>query len=287
MSRKRNNDEGSLELLLDTICNMFGGVVLIAVLLAVLSREAGVSRAHEVVPPEVAHEQRVKLAALSNGLERVEGELANFSDVEKGPIEAVSEEEIKEIEKKIVAKGKEKKHGQIKKGDLEDEIRKIQDLIDKLDNEEEQQVAQTEVRVPVARKMDKSSVLVFLKNGRYYPAMEMSRNGVPGDRKLDSSVCVAVQMPPNRVVVMLKKDASGQSIKGEVPSDGFVGAMLKSLNKKKEMLVFIVSEDSFSQFNLLKKHIASAGINYNWIPRKSDESFVTFITDSGNDGVGM
>ena len=40
MGRRRHDEESSLELLLDTICNVFGGVVFIAILLALLSSAA-------------------------------------------------------------------------------------------------------------------------------------------------------------------------------------------------------------------------------------------------------
>ena len=36
MSRKPNDDDGSLELLLDTICNTFGGVLFISILVILL-----------------------------------------------------------------------------------------------------------------------------------------------------------------------------------------------------------------------------------------------------------
>src|SRR5687767_9075560 len=40
MSRRRQQQPDSLELLLDTMCNTFGGIILIALLIALLSRDA-------------------------------------------------------------------------------------------------------------------------------------------------------------------------------------------------------------------------------------------------------
>src|SRR5215218_10279424 len=40
MSRRRRHQPDSLELLLDTMCNTFGGIIMIALLIALLSRDA-------------------------------------------------------------------------------------------------------------------------------------------------------------------------------------------------------------------------------------------------------
>ena len=278
MSRKRNDGEGSLELLLDTICNMFGGVVLIAILLAVLSQEVGEAKAKDVVTADAAQKQRVCLAVLSNKLERVNGELANLSRVEKVPVETVSESRIEELNSLIIEKKKEKQQKEDKKDRVEEEIRKIIEKIRMLvEKEEAQTIDQTEVRVPVARKMNKSTVLVFMRNGRYFPVTKMNKDGSPGKRDLDRAVCTAGQLPGG-AFISLVDGASGQLIKDEIPDNGYVNTMLRVLDKNKEMLMFVVYEDSFKEFNLLKKHVVSKGINYTWIPVKKSEKVLRFST---------
>lgn len=49
--RRRRASDDSLELLLDTICNTFGGIVFIAMLVAILVRETGAAREATEAPP--------------------------------------------------------------------------------------------------------------------------------------------------------------------------------------------------------------------------------------------
>lgn len=62
--RGASGDSDNLELLLDTMCNAFGGVMFIALLLAVLSQFAEVKSS-----PAVAHQRRIEVRALQSEVE--------------------------------------------------------------------------------------------------------------------------------------------------------------------------------------------------------------------------
>lgn len=60
MKRRALIPADSLDLLLDTMCNTFGGIILIALLVALLSRTGGPSA--EAPASQALHEQRIALA---------------------------------------------------------------------------------------------------------------------------------------------------------------------------------------------------------------------------------
>ena len=74
--RRSRNDDSSLELLLDTMCNAFGGVMFIAILLAVL-----VSLRSAVQPPAVDNAER--LSRLRQELEMLRNELSRRTEEQR------------------------------------------------------------------------------------------------------------------------------------------------------------------------------------------------------------
>jgi len=149
-----------------------------------------------------------------------------------------------------------------------------------------QEIDQTEVRVPVAHKVDKTPVLIFIKNKRYFPVTQMEKDGTPGERGLDESICTVGLLLGGFGYISLNEGVSGQLIRGRAPVDGYFKTMMSVLNKNKEMLKFFVYEDSFEEFNLLKRHIVSEGINYMWIPMENSEERLFFSTQGGGGGTG-
>ena len=65
MSRRRKNDTGSLDLLLDTICNTFGGILLIALLVIVLLNTTSKTKA-------VGDTEKSQLEMLDNAIKQEE-----------------------------------------------------------------------------------------------------------------------------------------------------------------------------------------------------------------------
>ena len=74
MSRKREGPDGSLELLLDTICNTFGGVLFISILVVILLNMS--SKQAETTPPTDAAraeliEAQARLSKTNDELEQL------------------------------------------------------------------------------------------------------------------------------------------------------------------------------------------------------------------------
>ena len=85
MSRRRRGEDSSLELLLDTICNTFGGVLFLAILVSLLlkttrSRTEQASTADQPPRPAISTADVIRLSTeareLTAQLERLEGDLA-------------------------------------------------------------------------------------------------------------------------------------------------------------------------------------------------------------------
>src|SRR5215212_2230753 len=67
MSRRRRHQPDSLELLLDTMCNTFGGIIMIALLIALLSRDASsdtaITQRAETVRRQIEQTQKQTIEA--------------------------------------------------------------------------------------------------------------------------------------------------------------------------------------------------------------------------------
>lgn len=68
MSRRPAPQNDSLEMLLDTMCNTFGGIILIALLITLLARETKVSEAETRAITENATAQRRQIQQAENEL---------------------------------------------------------------------------------------------------------------------------------------------------------------------------------------------------------------------------
>src|SRR6187549_2668869 len=69
--RRRPPADSSLELLLDTICNTFGGVLFLAILVCILLQNTGHSNAHQQSGPRSTEADVIELVRRQQELESV------------------------------------------------------------------------------------------------------------------------------------------------------------------------------------------------------------------------
>ena len=96
MSRRRAAKQDSLELLLDTICNTFGGVLFIAILVVMLLQQTGkgVSPPPPVtVPPEKLHDLSQQITELTAELIRLKANRESQVSI----VDSFSTEEVREL----------------------------------------------------------------------------------------------------------------------------------------------------------------------------------------------
>lgn len=95
MSRRSAAKQDSLELLLDTICNTFGGVLFIAILMVLLLQQTGqgVTPPPITVPPEKLHELSQRTTELTAELTRLK---AN-RESQKAIVDSFAPEEVRDL----------------------------------------------------------------------------------------------------------------------------------------------------------------------------------------------
>jgi hypothetical protein len=267
--RRRNTggSEGSLELLLDTICNMFGGIVLIAILLAIVSStQSRVNRptTGRTVSDEVYAEQLAVIADLTNQIAVLQGTIAQG-------IPLVTQDDIDKQRREN--QGLEKKVGDLLGaiGELQArivqqdaEIAVLKKKIDQLQTETQRK------RPPSEHVITKSPVFVILKSGRFIPITSMSQSHRAGlDRGFDARH-VRTQTTGNRTDITIVAGA-GQKIAAGCERQGSMAELLTKVSSQKEFVWFVVYPDSYPEFNYVKNILVGKGFDYNWLPMSAGD----------------
>ena len=159
MRRTNNSDDGSLELLLDTVCNSFGGIIFISLLLVVLLNTTSESTVDSDVPEvstlelRESENQRETLTAKLNrlreateGIEDSTGMLVSDELLEKAErLEQKEAERVDRVERRSQLAGDSSK-AQIQIAEIDEEAKKSKQQI----AEEAQRVARLETRLAKA-----------------------------------------------------------------------------------------------------------------------------------------
>ena len=99
MSRRRYQRQDSLELLLDTICNTFGGVLFIAILVVLLLQQSGGIPKNDSTPAQVSP---VELQLLANRMESVAADLTRLRNNRDSQLAVVKDFAPETIREQIV-----------------------------------------------------------------------------------------------------------------------------------------------------------------------------------------
>jgi hypothetical protein len=281
MRKRATTDLSSFDMLLDTMCNTFGGIVFIALLLSIVS--GAVSR--HVTKPESASledlvelEQDIELAKLEREYQELnaarkhlEESLTSQSVVSPAdalaPISYASSNEtlrvkLSELEQRekelelILAELTADINDPGVKAELEREIANLSEELEQARSD-----ATRKLRLPKLRQKEGVRVFFAIKDGRFLAIHDVAgKTGL--DREFDKND-VVVESGPDQDVVELRKGA-GQVIKPGAERQGKLAAALANLDPKTENPFFIVSTNSFKEFNYVKTTFVDRGFSYNW-----------------------
>ncbi len=283
MARQRNTGDDSLELLLDTICNMFGGIVLIAILLAVLSQQSGRQARPDPKTPQATEqevkEQTARLAFLSNELVRVEQAL-EAQNKKAAPVPGVTAEELDRIRSEIERLGIACETERQRQKTLDSEIDRLTKEIAEM-NSRRTAMQTRNVRVPSAKSVDKRTVFAVVKGGSLYVLSDMSGSHGPGMRPFNPAICTerrGTVSGTRALQLALRADAVGQPVPAanEAVSGPF-GELLAHTDVQQELVSLIVYADSFAAFNRIKDRLVAKGIGYNWRPLKDGDAIPPIV----------
>ncbi|WDI43738.1 hypothetical protein [Bremerella sp. P1] len=284
--RRRSNSADSLELLLDTICNTFGGVLFIAILVVILLRMTGESNEEkpiESVAPEHFQELQNRLTSVTRELSLLrENRTSQQRLAEKFAEQEVRDqiitrntlqEEFAELEREYnqqLARNSSQSH-EIEKTRSENlqtdkDLQQAQDEFEDLQRKivEERKSRVQEMRSPVVRSSGfKSEVGVILRYGRMYVWHRYGRGGSRLGLNTDEFVVVGSQ---GTSVITQPIPTAGIPLRDDDLSRGRLRERLSQFSPRSNVIAVIVRPDSYRQFNVLRDVLLDEGFEYRLMP---------------------
>jgi hypothetical protein len=282
MGRKIRNPDDSLEMLLDTMCNAFGGIILIAILIAILAKKVDVEPKPDEARAKLEHRRLAKtlkklesteedkdaeardidpgITNLVNQLEGIQDEVTNktnlVAQLAKTPEEMeVTRHDIMEQEGKNGELTGQLKTAQMERTDWENKAGKAKNG------------NAITIRAPSAKETALKQAILVFQHGKFWAIHTFDEDGEP---QLNS---VAVQQQGAK---MTPKPQAGSPVPAHPDQMGVgtpIGNYLKAFPKNKAYCQMFIHKNSFKEGRMVKTLLAAKGIRYNWIPIRKDIEF--------------
>ena len=284
MSRRAAPSGDSLDLLLDTICNTFGGILFIAMLVVILtnqmSRESAPteptaqnSRALRTMRGQLS-ESDAMLTKLRQAMRQKEDLERQFADPESRKLLRTLHELDDETTSMIMDRNGKLANVADSQADLIESARELERLTQMLAEaqlglEQEKQVLQNETalrsrtsQTPKQRATQKTPVAYFLKAGRLCAVAKKDENGaaVPND----DEVRFVADPAGGKYVEPIEN--AGLPIAVDGSNSEQIAEKLSSFEKEKNYLSILVYKDSFANFESLKNEMIRSGFEYQLVP---------------------
>lgn len=283
MPRRKNEETNSLELLLDTMTNAFGGVLFLSILLSVQLKDRTVVSApqpdleSELTRMEAQREiLRMKVSAQAQQKELSEKFLRDYADAsEVLAIEHLND--LKEQVEELLLREKTaaERIARIQEQETES-ARRVEQLAKEREAVEEELLRlraelKTERekrtisgRLPRRKRSTKLESAICLKHDRIYRVYESGRYN-SNDLFVDEGLLTTTLKPkPGRGIPISDSTAFGRTISQVIDAD-----------PSTHHVTIAVWSDSFDKFQTIKKHIIAAGFEYRIVMMQDDEAIRT------------
>lgn len=298
LRRQRPND--SLDMLLDTMCNTFGGIIMLAVLVTLLtSRErhgsaATASDTQEMLQRRLAMaqenlQQALKLqtslqtkanderwkkqVSLLATRQQIQDEIKTIREIATQNAKELDDsassdpaERMKALNSQLMAAQTRKTEAQNSLAALKDNVKRLNTRLAGLEKQASDLVneSQRQLRLPKEHETSKRVIYVIVRHGRIYPCRnsDLSRNET--DIEWTSTLTSELAEP--------KQD------KGIDPSRNVAGLRkyFRNLSGNSVYVAFCVFEDSFPAFIRAKQVATESGLTCGWDPFKLSDGPVSF-----------
>jgi hypothetical protein len=316
--RRRRGDDSSLELLLDTITNTFGGILFIAILLSLMLRSTSRAvretavRSEPITAVEQAElESRVvdlqqdaetlrrRLAAapqpgdseaddsvlgkLSAAAAAVEQAVAKQAEAVQNTLEcqreaATAEEQYEMLEQDRKSVTERLAEAQNRLAAAHAEAAKLSEAALAIDRPPGATEIEQTVGLPSLRPSIKSEVGLYVRFDKIF-MMHSWKNGERLGPNTEQFVIVTLPAGEGVRQAARPKPAAGMPvIAATIGAD--LGRLLQSFPPDRFVVSMVIFEDSFDVFQLIKAAIVQNGFEYRPIPLKTGES----VVDSGGQG---
>ena len=284
MSQDDTTQGGSLDLLLDTICNTFGGVLFISMLVVVLLNLTG----HQVAiepPSEAAQadlvEWRQRLTESNEEMKRLQTAFEDQEQIEDlvlepGLKQLVEQLEVSEETRQNLLQGKNAELEEIGKSqtDINTAAQELKDLDvamararDKLDLIEQELAREIEKRtraakLPTPRVTTKAEVPFFLMKGRLtaYAKRDPEGNLVPNSAEYEERKDAAGK------TYVQPKAGAGTAVDPAGRNRAALAGKLGAFDPNKHYLAIFVWPDSFEHFGVVRDLMVDKRFEYRLVP---------------------
>lgn len=316
--RRRRGDDSSLELLLDTITNTFGGILFIAILLSLMLRSSSQDAqetAAQLVPMTALEQESLesRVADLQQEAESLRRRLSQASepgdsqanDAELGKLSAAAAAleaavaDQAEATRNTLDAQREAATANEEYELLEEEQKSVTDRLAEAENQlaaahaEAARLLEAAVNIdrppgateieqtvglPSLRPSTKSEIQLYVRYDRIF-MMHTWRNGVRLGPNTEQFVIVPLSGNAGVRQVARPKPASGMPvIAATINAD--LRRLLQPFPSNRFVVSMVIFEDSFDVFQLIKTAIVQDGYEYRPIPLRPGES----VVDSGGRG---
>jgi len=294
-SRRSVAPEDSLELLLDTICNMFGGIVFIAMLLSMFASASGetiaksrtgMSASEAVALSRMVAARRAELQSAKAALRDVQAAASTTpvdTTVDRDALLGVLNTSIAEAQERLEqAKAmleRVRDRSRSVQQQLQDAKSRADELAATADDIQRQIRTEkasrvSEARLPVRRETSKKPFLLAVRHGKVYQLFLLDRNG---DRT------------PNEADVSIRDDAQGRHVEIK-PGGGFLAEQRMNITERWRRITASVSSreyffqiavypDSFEAFRMLRQEALAAGYEYDIVLFSDNEDIFLVAAD--------
>lgn len=281
----------SLELLLDAICNTFGAILFIALLVVILLQQAGrTPQTHtspERSPAELArleHELdslRDKVQQLRERQQSRQQQLAAFAPLELQALTTDrssrrSRRDALEAERTAVRQAVAAAELARRKAPLDEldrQRRQTQEQIDKLQQEFQRLRASKtrEVRTPlVTTESSRKEAAIVVQYGRMYLCSRYAARGTEIGPNLDDFLVLSEKSGTLRLT---PKPTAGTVLNDSPECRAAILRLLRPLSPEEYYLAVIVRPDSYGEFHWLCAALVQAGFKHRLIPATEEDRF--------------
>lgn len=269
MRRRRHGEDDSLELLLDTICNMFGGVIFIAILMAILAGKSGVTSSAAAGGPSRASILAAEVQDMKELVRQSEETLAvatedgaieeSLKTIEEKIAEAKRRlEELREAQAQLAEKGKDtsnvKGNAAGRLADLKEESRRLADFI-----EREVGARRSDARLPVKHRSNLIGFPVILRGNILYEVYSINSSN---DQEYNSAD-VSWEKLKDATRIDPRVGRGGYPVDIEFSRSARWIATIGKLDPRKRAFDVGLYPDSFEAFHRFREAATRTGFSYN------------------------
>ncbi len=300
MRRRRKGvaETSSMELLLDTMCNTFGGIVFITLMIALITSNAKLTmQQHDkkLINPELADKElqseinsrQNELQELENSLKIAGKELKIYQNdhilSRSGECLKLQSElkqrvdEVSKLKRRYLLLHKLSKLENVSIRNNESNLKILETAVDKLQKELDAalKVEKISFTPPVFKRVRKRPIFICIKDKKAY---FMSQLKYP--YYLVESKCDKKSSTGGNVIYIFKEFSNGIPI---YPARTLLAVLKRKLGRNAKKVGFIsceVYQNSFKDFMAFRKVIKSMGYTYNWSPLLMNEYPTLILTNS-------